>query len=108
MSERAQRRGVEAEGALWRARQVVYAPEAARALAAYARHLKDGKARLRESIRGLEVELREYGVQTEEGRARGERERGKERTMREIARVYRDMEGQIEDVRADLERLGRA
>ena len=30
----------------------------------------------------------------------------KEKTMREIARVYREMEGRVREVRADLDRLG--
>jgi hypothetical protein len=33
---------------------------------------------------------------------------GKEKVMREMARVYRDMSRQVEEVRSDLERLGRA
>jgi hypothetical protein len=94
----------------------VYTPRAAAALGRYAAHLRDARARAREEIGGLEEELGRYGVVVDRDRdgdsdgTRG-RERGneaKERTMREMARVYRDMERQIEEVRADLERLGRA
>jgi hypothetical protein len=82
----------------------VYAPEAVAALGSYARHLRDGKARLGEAIRGLSAELKAYGVGVEGS----EGDKGKERTMREMARVYRDMEKQIEDIKADLARLGKA
>jgi hypothetical protein len=33
---------------------------------------------------------------------------GKEKVMREMARVYRDMGRQVKEVRGDLERLGEA
>lgn len=100
----ARRGAAEVGAALWAARAEVYKPEAVAALAAYARHLKDGRARLGENIRSLEGELRAYGVGTEAD----DEDTGKERTMKEMARVYRDMERQIEEVRTDLERLGRA
>jgi len=82
----------------------VYRPEVVEALGRYAGHLRDGKGRLREEIRGLEGELGRYGVDVVEGEGDG----GKERAMREMARVYRDMFRQVEEVRGDLERLGRA
>lgn len=58
-------------------------------------------------------ELEGYGVDMggdADGHADGEeRERGvgKEKTMREMARVYREMGRQVDEVKADLERLGR-
>jgi hypothetical protein len=98
----AQRQEAEAETALWVARRDTYTPEAARALANYASHLRDAKARLNEAIHSLKAELEAYGVQGEGGGG------GKEKVMREMARVYRDMGRQVEEVRGDLERLGRA
>ncbi|KAK1772829.1 hypothetical protein QBC33DRAFT_584171 [Phialemonium atrogriseum] len=95
------RSALEAEAAAWVARRDAYPPEAMAALGAYARHLRDGRGRLREGVAGLRGQLGGYGV-GEGG------DGGKERTMREMARVYRDMERQVEEVRADLERLGRA
>lgn len=98
----AQKQAAEAEAALWRARRDVYPPEAVRALANYAAHLRDARGRLGEAIRSRKAELDAYGV------GEGSDGKGKERTMREMARVYREMRRQVEDVRVDLERLGRA
>lgn len=115
----AQRQEAEAETALWLARRDTYTPEASRALANYAAHLRDARGRLAEAVRSLRAELRAYGVdvaggdgsgsdhdETGDGRQGGNS--SKERVIREIARVYRDMTKQMEDVRDDLERLGRA
>ncbi|SPQ27109.1 d99df3d7-f7b6-47e4-8ef1-b3f63379b7f1 [Thermothielavioides terrestris] len=113
----AQRQQAEAEAALWLARRDAYPPAAQRALANYARHLCDAKARLNEAIHALRAELEAYGVDSVaaaaatagEGGRRGEAGgAGKEKVMREMARVYRDMSRQLEEVRSDLERLGRA
>ena len=75
-------------------------------------HLRDGKGRLREGVKHLASELAGYGVDFEErdglGRRGSVKDRGKEWTMREMARVYREMGRQVEEVRGDLERLGRA
>ncbi|KAB5583479.1 hypothetical protein GE09DRAFT_302954 [Coniochaeta sp. 2T2.1] len=92
-------------------RREVYTPEVIRALERYGGHLRDGKGRLREEIRGLMGELGRYGVRIDtgiDGRGGGEGDEAKERTMREMARVYREMGRQVEEVRGDLERLGRA
>ncbi|KAK4196992.1 hypothetical protein QBC40DRAFT_233129 [Triangularia verruculosa] len=78
----------------------VYSPEAVAALENYSRHLRDAKCRLGERIKGLEGELGEY--HSRDG------ERDKERKMKEMARVYVDMERQLEEVRKDLERLDTA
>ncbi|KAK0706146.1 hypothetical protein B0T26DRAFT_755675 [Lasiosphaeria miniovina] len=101
----AQRQAADAETALWTARRDTYSPDAARALANYAAHLRDARTRLAEAVRSRQGELEEYGV--EGGDEAGPRP-GKERTMREMARVYREMGKQADDVRGDLERLGRA
>ncbi|KAL1841807.1 hypothetical protein VTJ49DRAFT_6560 [Mycothermus thermophilus] len=98
----AQRQQAEADAALWLARRHVYTPEAARALANYASHLRDAKARLAEAVNALQAELGAYGV----GAAHDAN--SKEKVLREMARVYRDMGKQVDEVRQDLERLGRA
>ncbi|KAK4124667.1 hypothetical protein N657DRAFT_680608 [Parathielavia appendiculata] len=114
----AQTQEAEAQCALWRARRETYTPEAARALANYAAHLQDARARLSEAVNSLRAELQAYGVSVGVGVAGddgGEMvvvESGKggygggdkEKVMREMARVYRDMGRQVEEVRADLER----
>jgi hypothetical protein len=81
----------------------VYTPEAIRALERYAEHLRDAKYRVGEDIRGLRGMLGSYGVEEE-----GMGDDGKERVMREMARVYGEMGRQMEEVKGDLERLGRA
>lgn len=103
----AQRQQAEAETALWAARRDVYTPEAARALANYAGHLRDARARLAEAMHTLRAELAAYGVVDHVGGEDGGNG-DKERVMREMARVYREMARQVEDVREDLERLGKA
>ncbi|KAH8885029.1 hypothetical protein GQ53DRAFT_729933 [Thozetella sp. PMI_491] len=106
----AQRQAVEAESTLWAVRRDIYTPEVRGALQNYQGHLRDAKLRLAESIRTLQGELGAYGVggggrDGEEADGGG---RGKERTMREMARVYRDMGRQIEETKRDLDRLGMA
>ncbi|KAH6621662.1 hypothetical protein B0J18DRAFT_368485 [Chaetomium sp. MPI-SDFR-AT-0129] len=105
----AQRQEAEAEVALWQARRDTYTPEAAQALVNYAAHLRDAKGRLNESIRTLEAELTAYGVTRDSGPGQegGTSSAGKQKTMREMARVYHDMGRQVEEVRGDLERFGR-
>ncbi|ORY58562.1 uncharacterized protein BCR38DRAFT_489480 [Pseudomassariella vexata] len=110
---------------LWQTRGTVYPPEAKVALTNYRRHLRDAKMRLVDSIRIKETELRDYGVFVEgadagkdEGR---ERVRGrqmigggkgndeaKERMMREMGRVWKEMEERLEEIQKDLERLDRS
>ncbi|KAK4245094.1 hypothetical protein C7999DRAFT_34555 [Corynascus novoguineensis] len=103
----AQRQEAEAETTLWLARRDTYTPEATRALTNYANHLRDAKGRLNEAIRSLKTELEAYGVDESDGETGGATG-GKEKIMREMARVYRDINRQMEEARADLERLGRA
>jgi hypothetical protein len=111
----AQRQETEAQIALWQVRRDTYTPEVSKALRNYAAHLRDAKGRLGEAIRTLKGELEGYGVEGSsrgekdgEGSAKGTGKPGKERTMREMARVYREMVRQVDEVRGDLERLGRA
>ncbi|KAI2625404.1 hypothetical protein GGS26DRAFT_563885 [Hypomontagnella submonticulosa] len=94
-----------AEALLWDARRTVYPAEAQRALANYRRHLGDARMRLADAMRVREAELVDYGVAAigEEG-GEGE-ESSKERTMREMARVWREMETRLGEVRGDLDRL---
>ncbi|OBT74868.1 hypothetical protein VF21_06738 [Pseudogymnoascus sp. 05NY08] len=81
----------------WRtAENLVYGPEATRALGVYREHLRDGRVRMESRKGGAERELARYGWG---------REGGKERVMREIARVWGEMEGEGEEVRGDIGRL---
>ena len=98
VSLRAQHGLAAVETALHTTRGEVYTPEAAVALKNYASHLRDAKARTGERIRGLTAELADYGVGVKGGEA-------KERTMREMARVYRERGRQMEDARGDIHRL---
>lgn len=106
----AQRQETEAETALWQARRDVYTPEVARALGNYMGHLRDARGRLGEAIRNLRAELEAYGVEGNSGQGQdeGRGRKTKEKTMREMARVYKEMGRQVDEVKADLERLGRA
>lgn len=56
--------------------------------------------RTEEKLRVLKMELSDYGVGVEGGEA-------KERTMREMARVYSQMGRQMQDTKGDLDRLQR-
>lgn len=90
--------------------RAVYPPDAAVALRNYASHLRDSKMRLEETIRERKALLQEYGIDVdaeEAGEGKKADSKGKARTMREMARVYREMGQQVEDVRSDLARLGR-
>lgn len=95
----AQRGEVDAEVALWNARKSIYTPDIVDALHNYASHLKDGQMRLGETVRTLQMELDEYGL--------GGVDEGKERTMREMARVYGEMGRQLDEIKEDLRRLRR-
>ncbi|KAK8920538.1 hypothetical protein H634G_02314 [Metarhizium anisopliae BRIP 53293] len=76
----------------------MYSPEAVTALRHYLSHLKDAQVRAAERVRGLQAELGEYGVGVD-------KDGSKEKTMKEMARVYHEMERQMEDVKKDLDRL---
>jgi len=107
----AQRAEIDALAALAEARRAVYPPDAQAALRSYADHLRDGKMRLHEDIRTLEAELEAYGVavhgeEDEDGGCGGDE--AKERAMREMARVKKEMMKQMKEAKADLARLGKA
>lgn len=98
ISTQAQRAAIDAEQTMWSLRRDVYPPRVVAALRNYTAHLKDARIRASERIRGLNAELAEYGVDIQGGE-------GKEKVMREMARVYRDMGRQMGDVKGDLRRL---
>ncbi|KAF5002258.1 hypothetical protein FGRMN_475 [Fusarium graminum] len=81
-------------------RRAVYTPESIAALKNYGAHLRDARMRGDERIRNLTAELGEYGVGVEGGES-------KEKKMKEMARVYRDMMRQMDDVGNDLDRLNK-
>ncbi|KAF3800695.1 hypothetical protein GCG54_00003594 [Colletotrichum gloeosporioides] len=99
----AQRARAEAEVAREGVVREVYSPEMVAALGNYEAHLRDARIRLEGTVANLKAELEGYGV-GEEGRGDG----GKERTMREIARKYRELERERDEAMRDLERLGKA
>ncbi|KAK7403689.1 hypothetical protein QQX98_010533 [Neonectria punicea] len=98
VSLEAQRHDADAALTAAAVRRDVYTPEAVAALKNYAAHLRDAKIRGEERIRGLKAELGEYGVGVDG-------DEGKQKMMKEISRVYRDMGRQMDDVKGDLERL---
>lgn len=100
---------VRALEALAGTRRAVYPDEGVRALERYRQHVRDSEVRIGEGLRGSMAELEKYGVFVVDGKDGGleVREDKKGRTMREMARGYREVEGQIREVTADLQRLGR-
>jgi hypothetical protein len=120
-----------AEGLLWETRQLAYPAEARTALAHYRHHLRDAGRRLEDGARVREVELADYGVATQKVSSHGHNRRksldllaaggmlrgregrehtrpadqNKERTMREMARVWREMETRLREIEGDLNRL---
>ncbi|KAI1287170.1 hypothetical protein F5Y03DRAFT_125451 [Xylaria venustula] len=127
-SQEAHTWAIASEALLWETRCQIYPPEARAALAHYRQHLRDAGRRLEDGSRVREAELADYGVQVVEddsnnnnrrdsliggvqGRPRGRGRRAtladenKERTMREMARVWREMEGRLREIQGDLHRL---
>ncbi|KAI1631990.1 hypothetical protein F4809DRAFT_127119 [Biscogniauxia mediterranea] len=123
------------EALLWGTRREVYPPEARAALENYRRHLRDARRRLADGVNTRKAELRDYGVVVGDdddddddnnnhdhdhdhdhdgigkegdgsGGGAGGGNKSKERTMREMARVWREMDTRLKEVRADLARLG--
>ncbi|KAI1799194.1 hypothetical protein F4811DRAFT_568560 [Daldinia bambusicola] len=94
-----------AEALLWDARRTVYPPEARRALINYKRHLGDARMRLADTLRMRQAELEDYGVTSVENGAHVREQSSKERTIREMARVWREMESRLNEVKGDLDRL---
>lgn len=83
--------------------RMVYTDEVRGALGEYVRHLRDGRERLRERRKGAERVLWGYGVgREEEGDGAG---KGKERVMREVAKVYGELMREVGEVGRDVERL---
>jgi hypothetical protein len=77
--------------------RAVYNEQVKNALREYWRTLKDGMERLRERKDTAERILWGYGV--------GREDRDKEKVMREIARVYKELQKEIAEVTRDVERL---
>ncbi|KAK8025274.1 hypothetical protein PG990_003097 [Apiospora arundinis] len=104
----------------------VYPPGSGGALRNYRRHLRDQQMRLEDASRVRERELEDYGVNVRSGAggsdsgsvqgqtgiesdSEDEKEMSaKERRMREMARIWREMEGRLAEIQADLDRLGRS
>lgn len=83
----------------YRGERMVYTDDVKRALGNYKQEVRMGRERLKERKREREKALRGYGVGTEEV---------KEKQMKEIARVYGEMEREIEEVGRDVRRLNGA
>ncbi|CAK7220225.1 hypothetical protein SCUCBS95973_004087 [Sporothrix curviconia] len=118
----AQAAEVDATASLAAAQRAVYPPEAMAALRNYARHLRDSKMRLEETLRERKALLLDYGIDVDgledddaddgndgndrnDGRGARRPRDDKARMMREMARVYREMGQQVESVKGDLARL---
>ncbi|KAI0966119.1 hypothetical protein F4678DRAFT_466909 [Xylaria arbuscula] len=123
-SQEAQNWFIASEALLWETRYMIYPPEARAALVHYRQHLRDAGRRLEDGSRVREAELADYGVEVDNNNRRdsliagvqGRLPRGrarratmadenKERTMREMARVWREMEGRLREIQGDLHRL---
>ncbi|GAB0135188.1 hypothetical protein EsDP_00003534 [Epichloe bromicola] len=100
VSQESQQTEIDARNTLHDISKDMYSTETISALMNYSSHLKDAQIRAAERLRGLQAELAEYGVGID---ADG----GKEKTMRELARIYHEIEKQMEDVKKDLDRLGK-
>lgn len=79
---------------------MVYTEKVKDALAVYLNELRGARERWGERGREARRVLLGYGVGRE-----GEEGRAKERRMREVARVYGELMGEMEGVRRDLVRL---
>lgn len=91
----------EAEEKKSKGERMVYTEDVKQALGNYMKELRDGIERLRERRRDAERTLWGYGV----GRKQGEGGEEKERTMKEIARVYGELIKEVKEVGKDVERL---
>lgn len=93
---------------LWEMRAVVYPPESQSALRNYRRHLRDTQMQLHNKMRTREQELAEYGVGVgveEGGLGIISSDEAREHKFREMARVWKEMESRLKEVRKDLARL---
>lgn len=78
----------------------VYSPEVVSALRTYGAHLRDAKMRAVERVRNMQRELREYGVDADDGGGSA-----KEKMMREMAKAHEEIGRQVDEATLDLERL---
>jgi ribosome-binding protein aMBF1 (putative translation factor) len=97
----AQAASSEASSKAQKAGELVYPPDSREALRTYAEHLRDARARAGMRKKDAEAELARYGV----GRAEKGDGPGKEKVMREMARVYGEMLREIEEIERDMKRL---
>ncbi|KAH8647119.1 hypothetical protein BX600DRAFT_555387 [Xylariales sp. PMI_506] len=90
-------------------RAALYPPEAQVALKNYRRHLRDAEMQLANNVRTREQELNDYGVAvSQDGDGGGVGLVGdevKEKKMREMARIWKEMETRLKEIRGDLVRL---
>jgi hypothetical protein len=84
-----------------RGERMVYTDEVKGALGSYMDNLRSGRERLSERRREAERALWGYGV----GRQEDGGTAGKEKMMREIARVYGELGKEVREVGRDIERL---
>ncbi|KAI1419437.1 hypothetical protein F5Y12DRAFT_249289 [Xylaria sp. FL1777] len=105
-----------AEALLWDTRHLTYPRPARVALVHYRQHLRDAGRRLEDGTRVRVAELADYGVDVDgrdslaSGRPRGRGRRAtvdenKERVMRDMARLWREMESRLQEIQGDLHRL---
>ncbi|OAA76362.1 hypothetical protein LEL_06046 [Akanthomyces lecanii RCEF 1005] len=78
----------------------VYSPEVVSALRTYGAHLRDAKMRGAERVRNMQRELKEYGIDADDGGGSA-----KEKMMREMAKAHEEIGRQVDEVKLDLERL---
>lgn len=106
----AQRALATAEAVRAKAAEAVYTPQAQQALRNYSEHLRGAKGRVAEAILVARERLVAYGVivdGTEAAAGDEAQDRAQERTMREMAKVHREMSRQLKEAKGDLGRLGR-
>ncbi len=96
----AQKTESEAAQTLVGLQEEVYSPEVVSALRTYGAHLRDAKMRGAERVRNLQRELKEYGVDADDGGGSA-----KEKMMREMAKAHEEIGRQVDEVTLDLERL---
>ncbi|RDW82312.1 hypothetical protein BP6252_03424 [Coleophoma cylindrospora] len=89
----AKKEAAEAKILVGKAEKLVYTEDVKDALGNYERELRNGRERLKERRKMLERELWAYGI--------GREDDTKERTMKEIARVYGEMVRELEEISLD-------
>ncbi|KAI9643135.1 hypothetical protein NHQ30_008870 [Ciborinia camelliae] len=77
--------------------KIIYDERTVEALQNYMRELRGGRERLKERAKVKERDLWGYGVGREDG--------GKEKIMREIARVFAELSIEVDEVKKDVQRL---